>query len=179
MKRYLPWILIPLVFLIACDGKPKPAKPTAPAEEPVSGMFIESQNEKTKRFAVLESNGTSVFIYITDPGIKKPKGDAFVFSEVPPAEKFDIEAVRKGSPPVISKDMASPSAFLASPQEADFKILWSEDGNSVAALYRAEPRAMIVNGQRPGYSKAIAKSCMLGEPFDETLYSRTFKGAEE
>ncbi len=139
-------------------------------------IFISDYNPSSKRYAILEDNGYSAWLYLTKTGTQKPEKDAFVYSPVQPIEKLNIEEIKqKGTPPILTKDLATKSAVIIDAKSNDFKFVWAVDGESVSVLYRGLPMAMIVKETERGYSTSINKKGFFSLPWDTAIYDKYFK----
>ena len=161
------------VGVVGCaDGDAQMAEKENEVSE---GLFIDSQHPVSERWAILEDNGKSCWLYLTVPQEPRPERDCFVYSPVPPVEQLDVEAMKQGSPPTLTKEIATPQAMISGPSESDFELRWSSDGNSVAVIYQQTPIAMIVQGQKSGLSRALSKESPFGVPWDDEVYNATFE----
>jgi hypothetical protein len=139
-------------------------------------IFLEHQHAASRRLVVLEADDRCAWLYLTEPGSRRPERDAFAYSPGPltTAEQVRAEA-KEGLAPSLPSDYASGRAVIADARAEDFTFLWAADGESVALLRRDEPIAMIVAGSKRGHSKALARSAPHGEPWDEVAYERAFE----
>ena len=147
----------------------------APLVAMAEEIFLESQNPVSKRFAVLEDNGSIAFLYLTEPGVPKPMKDAVVYMRVPPVDAVDWERIKKtGDTPMLRKDLASPTAVIKNPKASEFKFKWSIDGESVAVLRDGQPLAFATVKERFGYSRAVSVSSPLANAWDQARYAGLF-----
>ncbi len=137
-------------------------------------MFIEAQNKTSGRSAILEENGSSAWLYLTRDTGRGVEKDAFVFSPIPPAKELNKASIKAGNPPVLVEAIASATAVIDSPQEQDFELVWSKNGESIAVLYEGAPISMIVESEKRGFSKALVKSSPFGHPWDQDLFESEF-----
>jgi hypothetical protein len=61
----------------------------------------------------------------------------------------------------------------------EYRLCWSDSGNSVALYLDGEPWAFICEGNHSGYSKGILRPLVasmpkIGNQWDQTLFERTF-----
>ena len=92
-------------------------------------IFITDNNPTTKRWAILEDNGNSAWLYLTKPATQQPEKDAFVYSPVQPIEELNIEEIKeKGTPPILTKALATASSVILNAQSGDFSFNWSQLG---------------------------------------------------
>ena len=139
-------------------------------------IFITDNNPITKRWAILEDNGNSAWLYLTKSGTQQPEKDAFVYSPIQPAESFDVEEIKeKGTPPILPKELATDSSVILNAKSKEFSFNWSKDGESVSVLYKGKPISMIVKGTERGYSTSLSKNGFFGLPWDQSVYDKNFK----
>lgn len=136
-------------------------------------LFLEHQHAASRRFGVLEDDGKSIWLYITEPDSRKPTGDAWVYNRIaaPPAK--DIPSYR-GGPPPAAEGYASTTALCRSPEKHEWSFLWSSDGESVAILRDGEPVACIISGKKGGFSRELIKDGPWGHPWSDELFQETF-----
>ena len=139
-------------------------------------LFLESKHPASGRLGVLEDDGTSVWLYLTEPGSRKPAADAWVYNRIaaPPAEA--IESYR-GGPPPAAQGYAGDSALCEDPAAHEWSFVWSSDGESVAVARDGQVVAFIVESQKGGYSRELVKDGPWGHPWSETLYRQKFGAA--
>ena len=173
-------IACPVAIALGCNTSAPPASdsssadrsPTSDADTP---LFLETQHGKSKRFALLEDNGSCCWLYLTTPDQTRPEKDCFVYSPIEPIDELNIDAVRnEGVPPILTKNLATDSALLTNANPTDFRLNWSADGESIAVLHKGVPVAMIVKDRKRGLSRALNKSSYFGEPWDQSLYESVF-----
>jgi hypothetical protein len=62
-------------------------------------LFLDSQHSTSRRFAVLEDNGTSAWLYLTEPDSRTPVADAWVYNRIPAPSTKKILSYRGGPAP--------------------------------------------------------------------------------
>ena len=132
----------------------------------------------SRRHCFFDDDGRSAWLYLTEPAADSATcapfaADAFVFNHDAPVDPASLRVVRGEQPP-ISTGFASAEAVCAAPGEFTWSLLWSDDGESVAALRGGLPVAFIRRGEKRGYSKAIAKAGPYGSPWSQELFEQTF-----
>ena len=60
----------------------------------------------------------------------------------------------------------------------EFKLLWSDSGNSVALYLNGEPWAFIRQDNDEGYSKGVLRPT-IGKPWNQELFEKTFNTSED
>lgn len=138
-------------------------------------IFIEQRNHTSGRFAIIEENGTSAWLYLTPTSGRGIDRDAFIYSPIEPADKLNIEDIKNGDTPILTKSIASESAVITSIGEAELSFKWSQDGHSVAVVYKNDVIAFISGTEKNSYSKALLKESFFGKPWDQNVYQATFE----
>lgn len=137
-------------------------------------LFQDEQHATSLRYAIFEDDGTSAWMYLTEPDLPKPIGDAWVYNRVAAPATADIESFRNGPPPA-AEGFASKSARCASPEDYEWTFLWSADGDAVALCKDGEPVAMIVAGKQGGFSRELIKDGPWGHPWSDKVFEQTFE----
>ena len=160
------------------------SEPTTQMEIPVAnqsderGIFLSWRHPVSQRTAILEEMDGMVWLYLSQPSTTRPVRDCPAFASASLPDSVDWQRIKQtGEPPRISKDVASDRAVIMGPVAADFSTVWSADGESVALRHQREIVCMIVAGAHRGHSRALARACPLGLPFDQSLASITFDTA--
>jgi hypothetical protein len=142
----------------------------------VANLFLEHEHRESGRLAVLEDDGSSAWLYISEADSRKPMGDAWVYNRIaaPPTEA--IKSYRAGPPPA-AQGYARKSALCEDPSSHEWSFVWSPDGESVAVAKDGEPMAFIIGGKKGGYSRELVKDGPWGHTWSEKLYRSTFGAA--
>src|SRR5579859_412154 len=119
-------------------------------------LFLENQHPRSRRLAVLVDDGTSAWLYLTEPDSRRPAGDAWVYNRIAAPPVDAIKAYR-GGPPPAAQGYASDRALCDDPSAHEWSFRWSYDGEAVAILNDGQPVAFIVLGQKGGYSRELVK----------------------
>ena len=139
-------------------------------------LFLEDEHPASGRFAILEDDGTSAWLYVTEPGSRKPAADAWVYNRIAPPTAEAIQSYR-GGPPPAAQSYASETALCEDPSAHEWSFVWSSDGEAVAVLKDGQPVACIVLGQKGGYSRELLKDGRWGHPWSATLFRQKFGAA--
>lgn len=136
-------------------------------------IFLKEQNSISKRFCILDDDGESGWLYLTEPEDGKYVADAFAYNRINPIPNSKVKEYRDRPPP-ICESHASVDARFEHPNSSHFEFIWSTDGESVALLCSANPMAMIIDAKKYGYSKGINVDGPWGHPWDQALYNENF-----
>lgn len=140
-------------------------------------LFLESQHPVSRRFAVLEDDSSSVWLYLMEQETRRPVADAWVYNRIPAPPTNAISSYR-GGPPPAAIGYASDAALCESPADHEWAFVWSGDGESVAIARDGIAVAAILAGQKHGYSRELIKNGPWGSTWSEELFTRTFCHAE-
>ena len=72
------YVSIVTLLAVGCNtnDKPSDSSVTVNDKRSESDLFIDAQHSLSRRFAILEDNGTSAWLYLTEPDTEKPSADA-------------------------------------------------------------------------------------------------------
>ena len=136
-------------------------------------VFLSEQNPVSRRWAVLEDDGLSAWLYLTEADSEKPAADCWIYNRISnpePAESY----LSRGVAPPASSEYAENGALLESPDASSFRLVWSEDGESVALFDGSVLMGFIAAGQGRGFSRNLKKAGAWGNPLDEDVYKSVF-----
>lgn len=139
-------------------------------------LFLEHAHRESGLLAVLDDDGTSAWLYISEADSRKPLADAWVYNRIAAPSAEAIKSYR-GGPPPAAQGYASENALCEDPSSHEWSFVWSSDGASAAVEKDGEPVAFIIGGQKGGYSRELVKDGPWGHPWSEELFRLTFGGA--
>jgi hypothetical protein len=138
--------------------------------------LLSEQHPASRRWAMFEDDGTSGWLYLTEPGKRKPIADCWIYNRIPAPAPDDISSYRdRGGPPPAPEGYAGPDALVnALPDKRSVRFVWSLDGESVALHINQELMGFIAQGVQRGFSKNLVEAGPWGRPLDSTLYAELF-----
>jgi hypothetical protein len=136
-------------------------------------VFLSEQHSMSRRWAVLEDDGLSAWLYLTEPESEKPVADCWLYNRISNPEPTESYMSHGVAPPAPS-DYVGDGAFVVSPGASSFRLVWSKDGESVALFDGNLLIGFIASGQKRGFSRNLEKSGAWGNPLDEGLYKSLF-----
>jgi hypothetical protein len=136
--------------------------------------FLNEKHPVSGRHAILEDDGKTGWLYLTEAKSLKPVGDVWVYNRVPAPAPEQIKQFR-GGPPPAPIGHALPSGQCMNPNDLKWSFLWSPDGESVAVIQNSTPTAFVIGGKKRGHSLHLQKTGPWGEKWSEELYSKIFK----
>ena len=139
-------------------------------------LFLEDMHPASRRLAVLEDDGTSAWLYLSEPESRKPAADAWVYNRIAAPPPQAIKSYR-GGPPPAAQGYASNAALCEDPTAHEWSFVWSPDGESVAIAKDGEPAALITVGEKRGYSRELLKDGPWGHPWSDELFQLKFGAA--
>jgi hypothetical protein len=164
-------LFLSLLVAIGCDSRIQ--QNSANEDDQTQNLFIDSQNSVSHRFAIFEDDGTSAWLYLTEPNAQEPCGDAWVYNRIAAPATKDISSYRGGPPPAAT-GYASDAALCESPQTHQWSIQWANDGESVALTKDGVPVACIVNEPKASYSRELIKDGPWGHVWSDSEFDRVF-----
>jgi hypothetical protein len=135
----------------------------------VDELFLGEQHPVSGRRGTFEDDGTSAWLYLSEPDTPQLIADAWAYNRIPAPPASQVGSYRPGPPPA-AEGYAGPMALCADPSIHNWSLLWSPDGESVAVLRDGVALAFIARGTRPGYSRHLANSGPWGQVWDEELF---------
>lgn len=138
-------------------------------------MFVSEQHPGSRRSAVFEDDGTTGYLYLTEPESQKVARDCWLYNRIPAPDPSEIKQYR-GSPPPAARGHAGPDAQLATPAEDTVSFLWSSDGNAACAVIDGEPIGFVIAGEagHGGYSRHLIRAGPWGKSWDEQRFNEVF-----
>ncbi len=140
----------------------------------MTDIFIQQQHPLSRRWGTLEDDGTSAWLYLSEPDKFRPVADAWVFNRVPAPPVPEVKDYRPGPPPA-AVGYAGPDALCDDPGRHEWSLHWSPDGESIAVLRDGQPLALIARARRPGHSLLLARNGPWGSVWDEELWRATME----
>ena len=137
-------------------------------------LFVSEQHSVSRRWAVVEDDGRSAWLYLSEPGAPKPVADCWLYNRVATPAQLDTQAVVRGESPIVPATHASESATFSPPAQQSVHFRWSHDGESVAVFFDAGLIGFIARGQARGFSKHLRAPGPFGSPLDAELFERVF-----
>ena len=114
---------------------------------PHEAPFASEQHSLSRRWAVVEDDGTVAWLYLSAPDSLKPVATCFLYNQ---ADKL-------------------------APLAEDVHFRWSPDGQCVAVHFGSTLMGFIASGEDRGFSRLLTTVGALGAPLDAALYERKFR----
>ncbi|MGA3284448.1 MAG: hypothetical protein ABSD57_08325 [Verrucomicrobiota bacterium] len=145
--------------------------------------LLEENNVISLRTAYVIDDGNIVDLRLMPKWLEssipegKPKGVGWVLEDSAwlyrHKRSADGEMALMNGFPCVEQDI-KPMLFVKPPE---FKLLWTDSGNSVALFLNGEPWALIHEETHRGYSKGILKP-LTAKPWNQELFEKTFLSKE-
>ena len=87
-------------------------------------LFLQAQHPESLRYAILEDNGTSAWLYLSEPDKPKPVADVWIYNRIEAPSRDEIRAYRDGPPPAAA-GFAGPNAVCSNPLDHEWALLWA------------------------------------------------------
>lgn len=136
-------------------------------------LFLSEQHPDSRRWGIVEDDGASVWLYLTEPDSTKLVAHCWLCNRVPAPAQITLDRERGGAPiaPISHVISGEPSPALAAER---IRFIWGNDGQAVAVLYGEEVLGFIAQPEGPGYSRNLKVSSRFGAPVDDALFSAVF-----
>ncbi len=136
-------------------------------------LFLQSQHPESLRHAILEDDGTSAWLYLTEPDKPKPVADTWVYNRIKAPSREEVRAYQ-GGPPPAAEGCAGPNALCSDPHDHEWALLWSSAGDSVAVVRDGMPLACIVSGHERGFCRDLVGDGPWGNTWSYEVYRDVF-----
>lgn len=136
-------------------------------------LFLSEMHPVSRRFAELEDDGTSAWLYLTEPNTRRVVADAWVYNRVAPPRPEEANSFRP-TPPPAALGFAIARALCASPERHEWGFAWSDDGGSVAVTKDGQAVACIIAGNKRGYSRELVRDGPWGNAWSDAAFARAF-----
>jgi hypothetical protein len=132
-------------------------------------LFVSDVNAASHRGAVLDDDGTTGWLYLTEAGGSGVVADVWVYNRVaaPSPEKVEVSRDR---PPPASRDVVDGSELYLNPKQYVWTFEWRREGNAVVLLRDRKPWAALWAEQSRGITRHLSAKCGWGEPWDDAWY---------
>jgi hypothetical protein len=134
-------------------------------------LFLSDQHPISRRWAVVEDDGSVAWLYLTERDSEKPIADCWLYNR---AEAPSVLNASRDKPPVVPASYVQPPQPFTPPKAEAVSFQWSADGESVAVLFHNDVLGFIPAGQRRGFSKNLTSAGPFGSPIDPELYGQLF-----
>src|SRR5262245_39672612 len=150
-------------------------RPDAGAEmDPAENLYLSEQHPRSLRWALVEDDGRSAWLYLTEPDTARPVADCWLYNRIPaPAEL----TLARGETPVVPRTHAADPGPYAPLAAGSVSFRWAPDGESVAVFFGPDLMGFIVDGRPRGFSRHLKLAGAFGDLLDMTLYEGTFGAA--
>jgi len=139
-------------------------------------IYLQSQNDTSHRTAKLELEEITYYLYLTKKDSKEIEKDALAFMIEKPPKEIDWDYLRKSKgAPYLSQKYETENTLLTGFDSTDFSMIWSDNGNSVALLYKSIAIAFIVEEEKIGFSKATKESSPIVHAWNENIFRKKFR----
>jgi hypothetical protein len=132
-------------------------------------LFVSEVNPTSERGAVLDDDGTTGWLYLTDRNGRDVVADVWVYNRVtaPASEAIEVSPDR---PPPASHGVVDGSELYRDPKQYLWSFDWHRGGDAVVLMRGGEPWAAL-SAERPrGITRHLTVICAWGEPWQDAWY---------
>lgn len=138
-------------------------------------LLLEFDNEASGRTALVADEGDSVWLYLTHSAQSEIERDCWLFNTPgAPDEPDPAEYEAQSSPPPAPQHFITEQGKRAVPEERQFRVRWSADGNSVAVLLDGAPLGIATMTEERGISRYLKEPGAWGRPWDQARFVALF-----
>ena len=83
--------------------------------------------------------------------------------------------MERGDTPIIVDSYSNDHTVKKGIKEKDILLQWDKDGRSVVVFISNEPVAILIVGDKQGYSKGLSKEGFFGKPWNDDVYSKNYE----
>jgi hypothetical protein len=134
-------------------------------------LFLSDQHPISRRWAVVEDDGSVAYLYLTERGSEKPVADCWLYNRVEAPTTLNASHEEQ---PVALATYVRDTQPCTPPKAESVSFRWSGDGESVAVLFHNNVQGFIAAGERRGFSRNLSKAGPFGSPLDLELYDELF-----
>lgn len=138
--------------------------------------FLSEQHGGSRRWAVVEDDGESAWLYLTASGSQRPVADCWLYNRDVNAGTVESR-VGQGLAPPAPRSVTGAGAVMSPASSDELRLEWSADGESAAVHFGETLLGFIARASKPGYSRHLIVECPWGRPLDEGLYRELFGGS--
>ena len=134
-------------------------------------LFQSDQHPESRRWAIVEDDGKSCWLYLTEADSTRIVAHCWLYNRVPaPSGRI----FKRGETPIVPAEfVVDPAPFPALvPTSVAFR--WTRDGQAVAVHLGGELMGYLALPARFGFSRNLKTPGPYGSPLDLDAYARTF-----
>ena len=141
----------------------------------MKNIFIDIQDQESKRFIVIEEDKNSIWSYLTFPNEERINKDCFLGSRNEISiDTFNFKNLDTESPPPITKEYSTTQSHMPDLKQEDVSIEWLSNGN-VVLLIKGDLFLFFTKEERKGFSKSVSKNEIYGNKWNEYKYIEIIK----
>ena len=140
-------------------------------------LFISFTSEKSRRTAVVAEELGSIWLYLSRQGESAPEHDCWLLNTVPQPQHGREFYRPRNMPPPAPADRVITGGTMPTPAPDRWSVVWSRDGESVAALLDGQPIGFIAAGLTRGSARYITDGALpWAVPWADDTYRDAFRG---
>ena len=135
----------------------------------------QEQHPASHRYAILEDNGTTLWLYLTEPDNPTVVAQTWIFSHRPPIESHEWPLFNDRPAPLVPpEELATVEIHLDRADAHAWRFDWSSDGEAVAVVCDARPIALVHASHKIGFSRNVIRAGPWGVPWSERTFHELF-----
>lgn len=137
-------------------------------------FHLQEQHPGSHRYAILEDNGTTLWLYLTEPDAPQVVAETWVFSHGQAIQSTEWPLFQHARPMFPPDDSAVLDRVFNRPEAHQWRFDWSSDGEAVAVFCDARPIAMVQSSRKIGFSRNVIRAGPWGVPWSERTFHELF-----
>ena len=132
--------------------------------------IVTSQHPQSRRTAIIDISGDSLWLYLTASDELRPIADCWLANR----GTNDVTNPREAGLPPPAPEKVLRETASNQPLPAPYRLEWSQDGEAVRAIFDDCVVAFLRAQEKRGFNRHLSMDCPWGQTFDEELHDRLF-----
>jgi hypothetical protein len=135
-------------------------------------LFLSDQHPGSRRWAIVEDDGRSCWLYLTEADSTRIVAHCWLYNRVPAPSGRIFE---RGDTPIVPAEYVIDPAPFPAPAATSVGFRWTQDGQGVAVQLAGELMGYLALPARFGYSRNLKAPGPYGCPLDLDAYAQAFE----
>jgi hypothetical protein len=128
-------------------------------------FHLQDRHPRSHRYAILEDNGTTLWLYLTEPDDPTVVAQTWIFNHEQPIQSQEWPLFQASRPMFPPEELPAVELIFDRPEVHTWSFDWSSDGEAVAVFCDARPIAMAQSARRIGFSRTVIRAGPWGVPW--------------
>jgi hypothetical protein len=137
-------------------------------------FHLQDRHPASHRYAILEDNGTTLWLYLTAPDEPTVVAETWIFNHDEPIQSQEWPLFQHGRAMFPPEELSPVEVVFDRPEVHSWTFDWSADGEAVAVFCDAQPIAMVQSTRRLGFSRHVIRAGPWGVPWCARTFHSLF-----